>query len=265
MMTRIHCSPDTTSTFQSTVFPQPVTEVSLFRDHQLKPTGPGIDHLRNAHPDWVLGVLMACIILIAWTRVFYHKRLQQVLRAPFSRRFINQLVRDGNLFRERISVALGIVYILAFALMLYEINELRVGITFRGISPVTLYLLIILGIVAGSTVKVTLVQLLGVIFKTRETTYNYLLNFLIFALLNGPVLLVTMILVVYLRSEMILYAGMAVFLFLFIFRFIRGFFIGLALTKFSYLFLFVYLCSLEILPFLVLLKFMLNYVHPKGL
>jgi hypothetical protein len=32
----------------------------------------------------------------------------------------------------------------------------------------------------------------------------------------------------------------------------------MTLTKFSYLFLFVYLCSLEILPLLVLIKILLN-------
>jgi hypothetical protein len=32
----------------------------------------------------------------------------------------------------------------------------------------------------------------------------------------------------------------------------------MTLTKFSYLLLFVYLCSLEILPLLVLIKLMLN-------
>jgi hypothetical protein len=35
--------------------------------------------------------------------------------------------------------------------------------------------------------------------------------------------------------------------------------IGISITKFSYVFLFVYLCSLEILPLVVLTKVVLKY------
>jgi hypothetical protein len=35
--------------------------------------------------------------------------------------------------------------------------------------------------------------------------------------------------------------------------------IGISMTKFSWLFLFVYLCSLEILPLVILMKVVLTY------
>jgi hypothetical protein len=114
------------------------------------------------------------------------------------------------------------------------------------------------------TAKVALVQLLGAIFKTRETTGNYLLNLLIFALLSGPVLLIALVFIIYLKLVILLYICLFIFALLLVFRFMRGFFIGMALTKFSYLFLFVYLCSLEILPFLVLIKILLNNTHHTG-
>jgi hypothetical protein len=40
---------------------------------------------------------------------------------------------------------------------------------------------------------------------------------------------------------------------------LRGFLIGISITKFSWLFLFVYLCTLEILPLVVFLKVVLKY------
>jgi hypothetical protein len=257
-MGRINTSPDTTLTFQSTVFPKPVYIKSIFQSHQLHPTDFQINQVRKTQPDWVLAILLLCFVLIAWVQVFYHKRIQQIFRAPFSRRFINQLNRDGNLFMERIAVALGIVYLLAFSLFLYEFNEQILGFTFRGINGITLYILITLLNIGFLSAKVALVQLLGMIFKTRDTTSNYLLNLLIFALLSGPVLLAILIFAVYLKSIVLLYLCMSILIIIFTFRFMRGFFIGMTLTKFSYLFLFVYLCSLEILPLLVLIKILLN-------
>jgi hypothetical protein len=87
---------------------------------------------------------------------------------------------------------------------------------------------------------------------------------LLFALITGPVLLVAMVFVVYLNSITLIQISLVVFLAILLFRFIRGFFIGMALRKFSYLFLFVYLCSLEILPLLVLIKILLNHAQSAG-
>ncbi|MCX6306153.1 MAG: DUF4271 domain-containing protein [Bacteroidetes bacterium] len=263
-MSRISSSPDTTLTMQSIAFPKQVFVKTIFQSHQLQPSDFQVNQVRNNQPDWVLAILVVCVILLAWVQVFYHKRLQQIFRAPFSRRFINQLTRDGNLFMERIAVALGIVYILAFSLFLYEFNEQVLKLSFHGITGIPLYWLITLLNIGVLAAKLALVQFLGIIFKTKETTHNYLLNLLIFALLSGPLLLATLIFIVYLKSVLLLYICLAVFSLMLVLRFIRGFFIGMALTKFSYLFLFVYLCSLEILPLLVLIKILLNHTQTTG-
>jgi hypothetical protein len=84
-----------------------------------------------------------------------------------------------------------------------------------------------------------------------------LLNMLIFIIINGIILLPALVGIVYLNSTIILYITLIICVLLFIFRFMRGFFIGLTLTKFSYLFLFVYLCTLEIMPVLMLIKLLL--------
>ncbi len=264
MMNRIHFSTDTTLTLQSASFPQPVFGKSIFQAHQLQPDDFHIIQFRKEQPDWILAIIMVCFILLAWVQVFYPKRVLQIFRAPFSKRFINQLTRDGNLFKERIVIALGIVYILTYALMLFELNEQILGFSVPGLSRVSLYWLIVIVYVGFLTAKVALVQLLGAIFKTRETTGNYLLNLLIFALLSGPVLLTALVFIIYLKLVILLYICLFIFALLLVFRFMRGFFIGMALTKFSYLFLFVYLCSLEILPFLVLIKILLNNTHHTG-
>ncbi len=263
-MNGIHYDTDTTFTMQSMAAPDMVYVRSPFAGHLLHPEDFKTDMIQRLQPDWIMGILIFCLILLAWTQVFYHKRIRQVFRAPFSKRFINQLTRDGNLFKERISVTLGIVYLLCFSLLLYEFNEQILKIDFRIIHGVALFGVIILANLGILTVKVALVQLIGGVFKTRETTYNYLLNLLIFALLTGPLMLGILVLILYLKLPVFLYICLVIFILVFIFRFIRGFFIGLALSKFSYLFLFVYLCSLEILPLLVIIKILLNLAQPAG-
>jgi hypothetical protein len=263
-MSRIDASTDTTFDLQSIAAPQIVFAESIFTDNQLQPGKFEIKQTPSYQPDWILAIFIFCIILISWARVFYLKRIQQIFKAPFSKRFISQLTRDGNLFRERVSVALGIVFVLVMSLFLYELNQKILGFTFPPLREIGLFWSILLVFIAFLVVKVALIQLLGIIFKTRETTNNYLLNMLVFNLVSGPVLLVGLILLLYLKSVFLLYLCLIILLLLFIFRFMRGLYIGISLTKFSYLFLFVYLCSLEILPLLVIIKLLVNHANSAG-
>ena len=260
-MKLLHCSPDTTSNMESLVFPRPDFKNSILGIHELSARKLELIEKPQMQTDWMLAIIIFCLILLAWNHVYNPKRFTQVLRAPFSKRFVNQLVREGNLFNERIAFTLGIVYLLSLALLLFVLNERFFGFTAPNLSGILLYSAIVIGLVVFTTVKVTLVSILGIVFKTKETTYNYLLNLMIFAIITGPVILFFLVFIVYLKTPAILYLCLAIIILLFIFRFIRGFLIGMALTRFSYLLLFVYLCSLEILPLLVLLKFILNHAE----
>jgi hypothetical protein len=264
MMSRIKSSPDTTYDFQTNADQQPVYVKSIFSTHKLQTKDFQVKQMQKNQSDWELAILLLCFVLLAWVQVFYHKRIRQIFRAPFSKRFINQLTRDGNLFSERIAIALGVIYFLTFALFLYEFNQQILGINIQGITGITFYGLVSVIIIGLIAVKIALVKFLGVIFKTREVTNNYLLNLMIFSLLSGPVLLISLVLIIYLKSVVILYISIVLFILILLFRFMRGFFIGMALTKFSYLFLFVYLCSLEILPLLVLVKILLTQAQAAG-
>jgi hypothetical protein len=263
-MSRIHGSIDTTLTMQSLAAPDTVFSKSVFTSHQLHTENFRVNAIQRLQPDWILGILVTCFILFAWTQVFYPKRVQQIFRSPFSKRFINQLTRDGNLFRERVSVAMGIVYVLTFSLLLFECNEQILKIKFPLVQGITLYWAITLFNLTYLIIKVTLIQFLGIVFKTRETTYNYLLNMLIFSLISAPVMLVALVFALYLKTPVLLPLCLTFFILQFLFRLFRGFFIGIALTKFSYLFLFVYLCTLEILPLLVIAKVLLSQAQSAG-
>ncbi|MEI7896308.1 MAG: DUF4271 domain-containing protein [bacterium] len=263
-MSRMYASPDTTADRQSIAFPQTVYAKSAFTAHHLRPTDFQTKKIDHFQPDWVLAILVFCFILLAWVQFFYPKRIQQIFRAPFSRRFINQLTRDGNLFRERITIAMGMIFLFTCSLFLYEFNRQILGFSFKGISAISLYGLITILIICFLAAKVALMRFLGAIFKTRGTTNNYLLNQLIFALVTGPVLLTVLVFIVYLNVAFLLYICLSLLVALLLFGFVRGFFIGMTLTKFSYLFLFVYLCSLEILPLLVLLKILIIFTKTAG-
>ncbi len=249
-------SADSTAEMQSITFVQRSATYSFFTSRQnttAKNPGPMLFH--KFQPDWILGILISCFILLAWVQVFYPKRLRQILVAPYSKRFLNQLVREGNLFSERISVAMGLVYLLIFPLLVYQVYDLMADHKYSNLfSGFTVYLLLVAIFLLFWAIKISLIKFLGTVFRTHQSTSEYLMNIFLFNFLTGLVLLPFLVLVVYLKSVFFLQICLIITALFFLLAFIRGFLIGFSLTKFSYLFLFMYLCSLEILPFIVLMK-----------
>lgn len=260
-MSKIHQSHDTTFYLQSLGLPQIEYAPSLFATHRLGPGTYQNEKLQKYPPDWMLGIILFGFVLLAWTQLFYNKRVKQIILSPFSKRFHSQLVREGNLFKERVSLSLLTVYLVSGGLLLFRIDVVAPGTIFSEFEGITRYLIFLALITGYWTVKIFLVWFLGFVFKTRETTNQYLLNILVFCLITGPVFLVFLVFILYTGSIILIKACLVVAALFFFFRIIRGFMIGSRLRKFSYLFLFVYLCSLEILPLFFLIKIVLIYTN----
>lgn len=251
-------SADTTLTLQSTSKAEPPPPARFFTAWNSHAISVSPRLAERYQPDWILGILILCLMLIAWSNFFYHKRLRQIFLSPYSKRFLNQLVRDGNLFAERITLALILVYLFSVSLLIYLAFNLMVTVSLPFTAPPYLVFGFILIVLIGYwLIKILMIRVVGTTFRTESTTREYLLNVLIFNIITGVTLLPFLIPTVYLKSPFFLYIGFFIVGLFLIFRFFRGFLIGISLRKFSYLFLIVYLCALEILPLLILLKLIL--------
>jgi len=254
--------PDTTIEGQTIIYMDKPEIRSFFTGHLLKANRIQHNAFSLYQPDWILALLIVSFILQAWVQFVYRKRFRQLVLAPFSKRFLNQLVRDGNLFNERLSLALGIIYFISVALLIYEVNDLLLeGKIPPPLKEFSFYLIIILSLFLYWVVKVTGIHMLGMVFKTENTTGLYLLNVLVINIITGMILIPLLVLVIYMKSLFLLYITLIIIILSLLFLFVRGFLIGLSLTKFSYLFLFVYLCTLEILPLIILIKISLIFYN----
>ena len=250
---------DTTLNMQSMVPVQKDPIPSPFRNHLLQPRAfvPAVH--KPEHPDWVFGVLLTGFILVAWTMVFFFKRFSTMLSSTFSKRHLSQLAREGNLLRERLAVSLSAVYILSMSLLIYEMNQYYFGWYDPRLSGFRLFLLITILLILFWMIKLFAMKLLSSVFKTYQSNHEYLLNILLYSTLSGLVLLPLLVAAIYLNSIAILNICLIVITLIFIVRFVKGLIIGAQLTRFSYLLLFVYLCALELLPLVVILKLALLY------
>jgi len=202
------------------------------------------------------------MILVAWLHFFHHKRLRQIFYAPLSQRFLNILTKEGSIFRERSSLVLSIVYVFTFSLLLSLLLKELIPERLAGYRDYEIFIICVAGLFLFWLLKTSAIRFVGSVFHTMPATLDYLQNILAFSFITGLILLPFMILTIFLSSNILLYISLIIIGLLYFFRVMRGFFIGISLKKFSYLFLFVYLCSLEILPLLVILKGL--YIFSKG-
>lgn len=140
------------------------------------------------------------------------------------------------------------VFVYAFYLS-YIINPLYLHWHFD-----YLFLLFGLAIVVLFILKIVLEKSISLIFYTPKTFSLYLMDHLfvlgVSSMLQAPLLL----LYVYSGVKIFLWIAFFVLGLFWLFRLFRGVSIGLMQTRFSRFYIFLYLCSLEIVPLLIVIK-----------
>ena len=110
------------------------------------------------------------------------------------------------------------------------------------------------GIVIWLLFRLFLIRLLGWTFRNFEVTSQYLMSSMAYHFMIGIALLPFLVINAYTHSDVILYISLGLAAILFLLKLIRGIVIGLGDTKFSIFYLFFYLCTVEILPVLAIVK-----------
>lgn len=198
--------------------------------------------------DWITLFLFLSVALLAWVRHFYPRRLKQIFYAAFAKRYIGQLVRDGNISSERITPALGFISLISISTLIYGFIgnpiELQIGtnsaaLAFMLIGAVLILIWLLRRMVMKASAK---------IFKSRQAIEIYLLNSLIFPIVSGVIIFPIVIAWFFTAQSYFLYLAGIIVLISMAIRFIRNLTGGLQSQSFSAFYIFLYFCTLEILP-----------------
>jgi hypothetical protein len=226
---------------------------SVFKPHSLEPKHSAPLAINQQATDWITIVILVCLFIFAWIQTSYPKRLNQIFRAVVQQHHVNQLERDGNLFKERIALGLSLNYYIIVSIFIFQI--LRES----GVIPLGFNNLAIAGIIFGTILAYQLLKSLairvsGVLFNTSESARQYQLIILIFNYIIGIVLLPIVLIAIYWNSVFFLISGLIIISLLMLYRLARGFLTGLNNKSYNLFYLFLYLCTLEILPLLLIYK-----------
>lgn len=219
---------------------------------------PSAEIMEHSSKDWMFIFLIGCMVGIGILRYQFSRRFKQSIQAFFQFYSLNQFTREGNFMSERVGVILFSIYLICLSMFTYQANfALGSGSLLVG-SGISLFLKILVAFSVYFLTKTGINQLTGIIFETREASYLVILDDFNIGCINGLILIPILFFTTYSPSPVIFYIGGAILVFTYFYRLIRASVIGFTYAPFSLLYLFLYLCSLEIVPLVVIIKILVG-------
>lgn len=210
-------------------------------------------------PSWITFTLLMAFVLLAILNFLHHKSLVQIIRSTLGLKQTNLLLREGKPMGKQSTYLLSMIYIVTIPLLFYAtINryiKMELG-TFEGIK---LFFVIILFLIGFFVYKLIFIRITSVLFQTQKRSSELIQNILIFNLTIGVLILPLITLFIYSQQIIILQIAIGVYLIGIVLRIFREIQIGLSKSIFSILHLFLYLCTLEFIPAVIVAKIILNF------
>ncbi len=120
---------------------------------------------------------------------------------------------------------------------------------------------IALVLLAVYIVKIISTRVLGFIFEVKEAAREYAYNIVLFNKTIGLILFPVTLLLAYARqvpAEWLIWTGLVLWGLALLYRLVRLSFIGFSVRGVSIFYIILYLCTLEILPVLVIIKLLIK-------
>lgn len=211
--------------------------------------------------SWPFFVLLISMLVLAWGRVSYPKRLNQMITSFFSNRFVGQMLREEQVFTSGVNISLTLIYVISLSLLLsfavgfYNLNF------FTG-NSLLIFLKSLAAISVFSLLKNSLLVFSNFLFKQEQTFTAYLFNIFLFNNVAGLILLPIVTLTYYSHlfdPAVYMWIAGAVLTLTFLLRVIKSLIMGANEARVPVFYIFLYICTLEISPVLVGVRLFLDY------
>lgn len=233
------------------------TAPSLFTGHEAQPRSLEPKPHESSHPFWMFGLLFTVFVVFVSLRVLYGKRLRQEIDAFFTSRAVNQLMREEHALSNRVSISLTILFLTLLSLFLYQSFTYYGYFGYDNFTGPVFFLRIFGFVVVLFAIKLLVVRTLGGLFKVEMASSEYIFNIFLYHKALGMFLFPITIAIAFVREVPVHYsitAGWVVVATVLCYRTLRTLLAGIQTAGISKYYLFLYLCTLEILPLIVLIK-----------
>lgn len=205
---------------------------------------------------WILLILLVGFSSLAYVRTLHRKRFTMLIQTFINWKVAKQIIRYEKVYTHPVNLLLNLNFILCFPLFFaFWLNEL----SDINISLPKLYFSILIPFLIYQLCKLAIYKSSGWLFGEQETIEEYIFQTNLFNKYLGIVYLVLLTFLIYspISSSFLAQLGIIILLLFLFFQLVRGLLIGREHGKQLYLII-LYLCTLEILPWLIIGKWVKN-------
>ena len=214
----------------------------------------------NFSGEWILGSIIVGLLIIARIKYYSKNYISDIFISAFNYKFSNSLYREFSNISKSSNFLLSILF--------YINSSLFVVISLRDFdiktidSPLILWSTILVSIMSANIFHIIINILIGNIFKISALFKEYNFNINIYNRLIGLLLLPIIAIIQYSDieiSQISLKITIIIFFIIHIQRTLRIFRL-FSQKHISYFYLFLYLCTLEIIPILIVIRLIINII-----
>jgi hypothetical protein len=212
--------------------------------------------------SWIILLILAALFLIGIIKTYYQKEAQIILFGVFKRAGLNKLLQDENTMMRRCIVLLMLLFFMISPVYVYQLSGYyNLKTAFLPFFPAYFQLLMI---GAGAlSLKLLTIQFIGRLFYTQEESASYILAIVVMNCILG-IAFIPITLGIKLTNapfnELFMNIGLVLFCLLYLYSLIIGWISGIRNSNLSKFHLFLYFCSLEILPVILIIKAVRNLI-----
>ena len=193
-------------------------------------------------------LVLLSFLLIALIKGMYWKHAKLFFMGVFAQRYANQYLREENAFTERVNF-------LTFLLM--AINFTLIITKFQAVIDLPTIVSVFFLVLLFFLLKLILIKLLGFFFKVKDLAKLAIFFSLLFDKTLGFVLFPLVVVIYFFSvdiSSTVLMISLGLFIILFMLKLFWLWKIGTNSFGLSQVYIFLYLCTIEIFPLLLLAK-----------
>jgi hypothetical protein len=211
--------------------------------------------IKTGTESWQIIILVIAVLLLGMVKAYSNNRYRSGLKALVNYGVAQETTREEQVFFHRSNMLLTLGYILTLSLFIYQVKWFALG---NSIEPegFSSFLIVVAGIILVYLVKYIFAKLLLFIFNDATIAPEYTFNVSLYNNLLG-VVLIPLLCVNYFTAfpfqSLLIFIALPLALLVLVLRLIRLFVIGRA-RGVLYVYIFLYICTLEILPLVVLYR-----------
>ncbi len=204
---------------------------------------------------WVIGFIFLLLFFFAILRNQFSKELYAIMIAFYSNRVLGQINKEESFFNTWPFVFLYLLFGFTIGMFLYQCgNYFQLSYNYSGFNWFVRLSLIVIGLY---TLKIVILKALGILFDARKMVKEYV-SILYLSYVNTALLFLPIVIAFSLTpsryAPFYIYLSFLLIGLIFFFQFLRAITNILSGYRFPIIYLFIYLCALEISPILILVK-----------